>query len=29
MDIIYGHAHQRQLAGEGWFAQQVVCQEQI
>lgn len=29
MDIIYSHAHQRQLAGEGCFAQQVVCQEQI
>lgn len=29
MDIIYGHADQRQLAGEGRFAQQVVCQEQV
>lgn len=28
MDVVYGHAHQRQLAGEGRFAQQVVCQGQ-
>lgn len=29
MDVVYGHAHQRQLAGEGRFAQQVVCQGRI